>query len=199
MANTEATEGRRSIGEGLLKAALILQLALMTGFISLAVTFHVRCCRAGVLNKKLKHVLIILYISCTLITTRTVFRTVEYFSAAGAHTWEDPSDVDPIIKNEWFFWFFEVTIMYLNTTMLNIFHPMKFLPRSNKSYLAKDGVTEVEGPGFDDPRPWFVTFVDPFDIAGLIFNKGKREKYWEAGESRHVGLKSVDGARACQV
>ncbi|KAL4945454.1 hypothetical protein BDV06DRAFT_184634 [Aspergillus oleicola] len=182
LANTEATEGRRNIGEGLLKAALILQLALMVGFTSLAVTFHVRCCRAKVLTKNLQTVLTVLYCSCVLITTRTVFRTVEYFSAAGEHTWDNPDDVDPILRNEWIFWIFEVVIMYINTTMLNIFHPMRFLPRSNKIYLAKDGVTEVEGPGFKDPRPWIVTFVDPFDIAGLIFKKGKQHNYWEVDE-----------------
>ncbi|KAL4781850.1 hypothetical protein BJX76DRAFT_312136 [Aspergillus varians] len=183
LANTEASEGRRNVGEGLLKAALILQLAVMAGFSSLAIMFHLRCWRAGLLTKRLVHVLAVLYCSCVLITTRTVFRTVEYFSAAGQHTWDDPNDVNPIIRNEWIFWFFEVAVMYTNTTMLNIFHPMRYLPHSNKVYLAKDGVTEVEGPGFKDPRPWIATFVDPFDIAGLIFNKGKQQKYWEVDES----------------
>ncbi|KAL4921922.1 RTA1 like protein-domain-containing protein [Aspergillus aurantiobrunneus] len=182
LANAEAPQGRRDVGEGLLKAALILQLVVMAGFISLAVTFHVKCRRTGVLTKKLTQVLAVLYCSCVFITTRTVFRTVEYFRTAGQHSWNDPNDVEPIIKNEWLFWFFDVAIMYANTTMLNIFHPMRFLPRSNKIYLAKDGVTEVEGPGFKDPRAWIVTFVDPFDLAGLIFNKGE-EKYWEVDES----------------
>ncbi|KAL6240022.1 hypothetical protein BDW75DRAFT_1155 [Aspergillus navahoensis] len=177
LANTEATQSRRDIGDGLLKAALILQLVVMAGFVSLAVFFQVKCYRAGLLNKKLKSVLTILYCSCTLITTRTIFRTVEYFTAAGQHSWNDPNDVDPIIRNEWIFWIFEVAIMYVNTTMLNLFHPMRFLPRSNRIYLAKDGVTEVEGPGFKDPRPWYVTFIDPFDISGLI--SGRQVKYWE--------------------
>ncbi|RDW86848.1 putative RTA1 domain protein [Aspergillus mulundensis] len=181
LANTEATQSRRDIGDGLLKAALVLQLAVMAGFVSLAIFFHVRCHRAGLLTGNLITVLAVLYCSCTFITTRTIFRTVEYFTAAGQHSWDDPDDVDPIIRNEWIFWFFEVAIMYANTTMLNIFHPMRFLPRSNKIYLAKDGVTEVEGPGFKDPRPWYVTFFDPFDIAGLI--KGRQVKYWEVDES----------------
>ncbi|KAL5000279.1 hypothetical protein BDV10DRAFT_163104 [Aspergillus recurvatus] len=181
LANTEATQSRRDIGDGLLKAALILQLVVMVGFVSLAVFFQVKCYRAGLLTKKLKSVLIVLYCSCALITTRTIFRNVEYFSAAGQHSWNDPNDVDPIIRNEWIFWFFEVAIMYVNTTMLNIFHPMRFLPRSNRIYLAKDGVTEVEGPGFKDPRPWYVTFIDPFDIAGLI--SGRQVKYWEVDGS----------------
>ncbi|KAL3438314.1 hypothetical protein BDV09DRAFT_160476 [Aspergillus tetrazonus] len=181
LANAEATQRRREIGDGLLKAALILQLVVMAGFVSLAVYFQVKCYRAGLLTKKLKSVLTVLYCSCTFITTRTIFRTVEYFTAAGQHSWDDPNDVNPIIRNEWFFWFFEVVIMYANTTMLNIFHPMRFLPRSNKIYLAKDGVTEVEGPGFQDPRPCYVTFIDPFDIAGLI--SGKQVKYWETDGS----------------
>lgn len=187
LANTEATETNRDVGEGLLKAALVLQLAVMVGFVSLAVTFHVRCWRAALLTKKLRSVLIVLYCSCALITTRTVFRTVEYFMAAGQHRWDDPEDADPIVKNEWIFWIFEVAIMFANTMMLNIFHPMMCLPRSNKIYLAKDGVTEVEGPGFKDPRPWYVTFIDPFDIAGLIFKKGKDYKYWEAEASQPQG------------
>ncbi|KAI9371845.1 RTA1 like protein-domain-containing protein [Aspergillus egyptiacus] len=193
LANVEAPETRRNIGEALLKAALILQLVLMAGFSSLAITFNWRCWRAGVLSRKLQHVLVVLYCSCTLITTRTVFRTIEYFKATGEHAWDDPSDVDPIIKNEWIFWLFEVVIMYANTTMLNIFHPMMRLPRSNKVYLAKDGVTEVEGPGFKDPRPWFITFIDPFDLGGLIFNKGKQEKYWETDAGERPGSKEGNG------
>ncbi|KAL4931166.1 putative RTA1 domain protein [Aspergillus undulatus] len=198
LANTDAPESRRNIGEGLLKAALILQLALMVGFVSLAATFHLKCYRAKLLTKKLQHVLTVLYCSCVLITTRTVFRTVEYFTAAGSHTWDNPDDVDAILKNEWIFWVFEVAIMYINTTVLNIFHPMMFLPRSNKIYLAKDGVTEVEGPGFKDPRPFIVTFVDPFDIAGLIFGKGREHNYWEVDESgQGNGVQKNEGVSRC--
>ncbi|KAL4810018.1 hypothetical protein BDV18DRAFT_130126 [Aspergillus unguis] len=199
LANIEATEHNQNIGKGLLKAALVLQLAIMVGFVSVAVTFHVKCQRAGVLTKKLRTVLTVLYCSCVLITTRTVFRTVEYFTTAGQHTWDDPNDVDPIIKNEWIFWLFEVAIMYANTVMLNIFHPMRYLPRSNKTYLAKDGTTEIEGPGFKDPRPWYVTFVDPFDITGLIFNKGKRHKYWEAQSGYSEQGSEMQGGAARQV
>lgn len=71
--------------------------------------------------------------------------------------------------------------MYLNTILLNVCHPMQWLPRSNKIYLATNGVTEIEGPGYDDHRPVILTLIDPFDIVGLIKNKGRQEKYWEAG------------------
>ncbi|KAL4878679.1 hypothetical protein BJY04DRAFT_109449 [Aspergillus karnatakaensis] len=183
LANTEATQSRRDIGDALLKSALILQLALMVGFVSLTATFHRRCARAGVLNKKLCHVLTVLYCSCAFITIRTIFRTVEYFSAAAEHTWNNPDDVHYILREEWVFYLFEVAIMYANTTMLNINHPMRCLPRSNKIYLSRDGKTEIEGPGFQDPRPWYITFIDPFDLGNLLFNKGKQRKYWEVDET----------------
>lgn len=76
--------------------------------------------------------------------------------------------------------------MYANTTMLNLLHPMTKLPQSNKIYLAKDGVTEVEGPGFQDKRPFLMTFVDPFDVVGLVMRKKRHEKFWEEGNSARV-------------
>ncbi|PYH93658.1 hypothetical protein BO71DRAFT_381132 [Aspergillus ellipticus CBS 707.79] len=176
------TENKRKTGEALLKAALILQLALMVGFVALASRFHHNCYRGGVLNTKIKRALYVLYCSCALITVRTIYRTVEYFSASGLTA--SSKNISPILKNEWFFWVFEAVVMYLNTTLLNVFHPMQWLPRSNKIYLAEDGVTEIEGPGYEDHRPFLVTLVDPFDIVGLVKNKGRKERYWEVGDTR---------------
>lgn len=180
VANSEATEGKRKTGEGLLKAALILQLVLMAAFVALAARFHYNCSRGGVLNHKIKRALYVLYCSCTLITVRTIYRTVEYFSAASLNVYSG-NQISPILKDEWFFWVFEAGVMYLNTILLNVCHPMQWLPRSNKIYLATNGVTEIEGPGYDDHRPVILTLIDPFDIVGLIKNKGRQEKYWEAG------------------
>lgn len=179
IAGSGSSAASQNIGKSLLKAALIMQVALMVGFVSLAGRFHFNCIRGGVLNHKIKRTLLVLYCSCTLITIRTIFRTVEYFTAASLNAYNDLENISPLLKQEWFFWVFEVVLMYTNTTLLNILHPMHSLPRSNKIYLAKDGVTEIEGPGYDDPRPWYQTFVDPFDIYGLIINRGKKEKYWE--------------------
>lgn len=180
VASFDSTVGEQNTGKALLKAALIMQIALMVGFTALAGRFHHNCSRGGVLNHKIKRTLIVLYTSCTLITIRTIYRTVEYFTAASLNTYDDLDRISPLLKEEWFFWFFEVVFMYGNTTLLNVFHPMQSLPDSNKIYLAEDGVTEIEGPGYDDPRPWFQTLVDPFDVYGLIVNRGKKEKYWEA-------------------
>jgi hypothetical protein len=110
---------------------------------------------------------------------------VEYFDAASLTVW-NIDQMSSILKNEWYFWVFEAMIMYANTTMLNFLHPMAKLPESNKIYLAKDGVTEVEGPGFQDKRPILMTFFDPFDVVGLVTRKKRHEKFWEEGGSAGV-------------
>jgi len=180
VANSDASKSTQETGKGLLKAALILQLALMVGFVALAGRFHYNCARAGVLNKKVKRALYVLYTSCTLITIRTIYRTVEYFSAASL-TVADIKHISPVLTEEWFFWVFETVVMFSNTLLLNVFHPMRWLPRSNKIYLAEDGVTEIEGPGYQDRRHWIMTVIDPFDVVGLITKRGKQERYWEEG------------------
>lgn len=73
--------------------------------------------------------------------------------------------------------------MVINTYLLNFRHPMRFLPRNNKIYLAKDGKTEVLGPGYGDSRNFWVTVVDPFDVHGML--KGRKsagEQFWETHE-----------------
>lgn len=179
VANTGNTEATRETGQALLKAALILQLALMVGFVCLAARYQYNCARGGVLNQKLKRVLLVLYTSCTLITIRTIYRTVEYFNVASMSTANGVDNISPILKDEWFFWVFETVVMFSNTTVLNVFHPMRWLPRSNKIYLAKDGVTEIEGPGYEDRRKLLFTIFDPFDLVGLVTKGGKQEHYWE--------------------
>ncbi|KAJ5795520.1 uncharacterized protein N7518_004060 [Penicillium psychrosexuale] len=196
VASANSSVSSQNIGKALLKAALIMQIVLMTGFVALAGRFHFNCARGGVLNHKTKHALLVLYCSCTLITIRTIYRTVEYFTAASLNAYTDLENISPVLKQEWYFWIFEVVLMYSNTTLLNVFHPMRWLPRSNKIYLAEDGVNEIEGPGYDDPRHWLQTFVDPFDIYGLIVNRGKKEKYWESSLTRRedTTIKTTEGA-----
>lgn len=75
--------------------------------------------------------------------------------------------------------------MLVNHVLMNVRHPRKYLPQSTKTYLAiEDGVTEVRGPGYKDGRPFVVTLLDPFDIWGLIKEKGKakEKQFWEGGD-----------------
>ncbi|KZT53805.1 hypothetical protein CALCODRAFT_519811 [Calocera cornea HHB12733] len=177
-ANSALTPAQQEVGRDLLKAALILQLFCMACFILLAGTFELRCRKAGVLPKNLRQVLLVLYISCLLITIRTVYRTVEYWEDSGLD-FSDPDSFPPIFKREWFFWVFEAMLMASNTWLLNICHPSRFLPHNLKVYLAPDGVTEIEGAGFRDTRHFLLTLFDPFDIWGLITKRNKKNNIWE--------------------
>ena len=194
--NASLPESKQNMGRDLLKAALVIQLFVMASFILLAGNFHRRCRNANLLPDNLKAVLYTLYASSVLIAIRTIYRTVEYFSIAGLriHDGLDPMSISPIIRYEWFFWVFEALLMVLNTFLLNARHPARYLPRNNKIYLAQDGVTEVEGPGYADKRNFLVTLVDPFDIAGLVRGRDKGNKYWEG--QQEMGISAADAKTA---
>lgn len=181
MANSSLPESKRQIGRALLKTALVLQLVILGLFMALAAWFHKKCIRAGLVPQNLKTILQTLYISSALIGVRTIYRTVEYFSTAEIHYKPglDPDTLSPLLRYEWFFWLFEAVLMVINTFMLNVRHPMKYLPRDNTIYLAEDGVTEIQGPGYKDRRFWLVTFLDPFDLAGLLKGRDLEQRFWE--------------------
>lgn len=172
MANSSLTNAQRQIGKNMVMASLCLQAALFAGFGVLAALFHRNAARAGVLKKELRHVLYVLYVSATIITVRCIYRLVEYIFG-----WQSA-----IYQNEAYFWIFEAMIMFVNTALLNTIHPGKRLPRSNGTFLAKDGVTERRGPGWDDDRPWPVTIFDPLDIWGLLRGKDERTKFWDMSD-----------------
>jgi len=68
--------------------------------------------------------------------------------------------------------------MYLNVLILNIFHPGRFLPKGDKTYLDARG-QEVESAkdrgGWKDDRPWYITLFDPFNLHGLIHDHKERK------------------------
>lgn len=169
------------LGQSLMKAALLLQIASMALFVGVAAKFHRNCRRGGVCNQKLKSVFVVLYCSCSIITVRTIYRTAEYFASASVsvlNTQSSPHTRSPIFRHEWFFWVFEASLMLGNSILLNVFYPLRHIPSSDKIYLSRDGVTEIEGPGFADkgerkPRPLIVALLDPLDIVGLIRGKDK--------------------------
>jgi hypothetical protein len=187
VANTSLPQSRQNLGKSLLKAALILQLVILTLFVLLAASFTRRCKKAGLFPANLKAVLTTLYISSALIGTRTIYRTVEYFTTADLNfARADPASLTPILRYEWFFWVFEAALMMTNTFLLNARHPMRFLPRDNKIFLAQDGVTEIQGPGYKDTRPWVMTFFDPFDLLGMARGRNTNEKFWEMHDGEAI-------------
>ncbi|KAL1686911.1 hypothetical protein GGG16DRAFT_128338 [Schizophyllum commune] len=154
-------QAKQHLSRDLLRAAMLLQLATMALFVDITMRFHVRCRRAGVLKHNLRKAILVVYGSCAIITVRTVYRTVEEAESGGGER-------SPIVCNEWFFWVFEATLMFLNSTFLSVFHPARFLPRNYKVFLARDGQTEMEGPGDANKRGWIQSILDPFDLIGLV-------------------------------
>ncbi|KAJ4369638.1 hypothetical protein N0V83_005400 [Neocucurbitaria cava] len=172
MANSSMTDAQRKVGANMVKASLCLQAALFGAFGLLAAQFHHRANKAGVLKKDLKVLLCVMYVSATIVTIRCIYRLVEYIEG-----WDSS-----IYQNEVYFWIFEASIMFINTALLNMWHPGKRLPKSNSVFLARDGVTERRGPGWEDDRPWIVTMFDPFDLWGLVKGNDKKMQFWDMSD-----------------
>ncbi|KAI4526606.1 hypothetical protein K525DRAFT_287519 [Schizophyllum commune Loenen D] len=159
-------QAKQHLSRDLLRAAMLLQLATMALFVDITIRFHVLCRRAGVLKRNLRNVILV------------VWCMAAYFEGAiPAAAGNGGGDGSPIVCNEWFFWVFEATLMFMNSAFLSVFHPARFLPRDYKVFLARDGQTEIEGPGDTDKRGWIQSILDPFDLIGLV--RGKDVKYWE--------------------
>lgn len=163
------TPERRQIGLDLVKASLVMQVILFFGFVSIVALFHIRARRAGVFNYKLKVIIYTMYASSTLILMRNLFRTVAIFTPHDSYT----------NTTEWLIWVWEMVPMLFNTFMLNIWPPAKYLPRDNKVYLARDGMTELQGPGWEDRRSFLMTVIDPFNVRGLINGEDSKNRFWE--------------------
>lgn len=187
-ANQSLPPSSQETGKALLKASLLIQIVVIFLFVTLATTFHRRCVAAGIRNEKLTAVLRTLYASSALIAVRTVYRIVEYWGTAELHVGPgfDPMTLGPEVRYEWFFYVFEAAVMLANAGLWNFRHPRKYLPKSTKLYLARDGVTEIMGPGYKDTRGFLWTLFDPFDLYGLIRGRDQETRFWE-GEERAVG------------
>lgn len=181
IASPDAGETTRDVGHILMKASLIIQIIVIGLFCLLAVTFQRRCARALIRTRKISGPLLTLYASMGLIAVRCVYRTVEHFgfSAMELTVGSDKGveDLSPIVRHEWFFYVFEAALLLINTWMWNLRHPRRYLPENYNVYLAQDGVTEIEGPGWKDNRPFVMTLIDPF--GWFESKKDKSRPYWE--------------------
>lgn len=84
--------------------------------------------------------------------------------------------------------------MLLVTYSLHIWHPARLLPTDYKVYLATDGVTERQGPGWVDKRTFLVTVLDPFNLWGLFASSGasKEVNFWETDTEQHEVVQKLD-------
>ncbi|KAL9101530.1 MAG: hypothetical protein Q9163_003226 [Psora crenata] len=172
LANLDSTPAERKVGEALVRASLLLQVALFVLFITLELVFHARCIRGRITPRNLTAILALLYASSLLILTRNVYRVIEVWHGYAGY----------LARHEAFFYVFDAALMLVNSLAMNVWHPAVFLPRNFRVYLAPDGVREKVGPGWDDARPWWVTVLDPFDVVGLFSKKTREErrrKFWE--------------------
>lgn len=110
----------------------------------------------------------VLYASNLLLLLRNSFRTAAFF-----YPWNSVAN-----GSEWPIWVFEFVPMVINTYLMNILPPAKYLPANQRIYLAMDGETEMEGPGMIDKRPFFISLIDPFDIVGIIKHKDRKNRFW---------------------
>ena len=174
-----------AIGLGLIKAALLLQVVLFLGFIGLQALFHRRCIRHGVLSPNLRSIMILMYMSNTLILFRNVFRVIDNFL---------PNDAGSK-RFETYEWCLDVLPIALNGLLLTAFFPAVYLPRSNKVYIGSDGRTERHGPGWQDKRPFLQTLFDPFDCIGLARGADTKNRFWEHEQDHPVvvsGKEEID-------
>lgn len=178
VSNPDSSVTQLRIGRGLIRASILLQVVCFLAFVTLEATFHQRCLRANILNKKLRMIITLLYTSSAIILIRNIYRVVEVFQGYTGY----------LQTHEAFFYVFDGALMLINSVMFNLYHPMMFLPLSNKIYLSKDGVTEVEGAGWVDKRPFLATVVDPFDLVGLIKGRDKTSNFWETGQAQRDDL-----------
>lgn len=182
--NTSNLPSEIRSGVNMVRASIVLQLACFVGFIALEVVFHRRCSKAKILTTKLRTIITLLYVSSTLILIRHIYRVVEVWQGYDSY----------LNSHEAFFYCFDGALMLVNTLMWNVRHPMEFLPSDNKIYLSKDGHTELEGPGWQDRRPFLVTLFDPFDIVGLFRGRDKASMFWE-NEEKHRKVAGDDTTR----
>ncbi|KAJ3575582.1 hypothetical protein NPX13_g3987 [Xylaria arbuscula] len=192
VANVSLPQYLQETGHTLFKVALILQLIVILLFVTLASTFYWRCRKNGINHVKVNQPLVTLYVSSAIIFARTVYRTVEYFEVQSAVTFSAASGVlpeSPILRYEWYFYVFEASLMLINSVLLNVRHPRRWLPQSTKLYLAKDGISEIMGPGYKEDRGFVATLLDPFDVYGMIKGRDKTTRFWDQPSSPASGHK----------
>ncbi|KAI1165284.1 RTA1 like protein-domain-containing protein [Nemania serpens] len=186
VANRSLPERLQNTGHTLFKVALILQLVVIISFVALATTFYRRCRKNGINHTKVNQPLLTLYISTALILVRTIYRTVEYFEIETINFFDpgfDPRAQSPIVRYEWLFYIFEAALMLINSVLINARHPRRWLPQSTKVYLAKDGISEILGPGYKEDRNFVATLFDPFDIYGMIKGRDNATRFWDEHET----------------
>ncbi|KAI1753237.1 putative RTA1 domain protein [Xylaria castorea] len=171
-ANPSSAPSQQQLGSHLTLASIGIQLGVIVIFIVIAGLFHRRCIQAKVYAKGVSTPLITLYVSMAFITIRSIYRLVEHVdnTSVDLSNPESLKTLSPLLRNEWYFYVFESTLMLLNSVIWNIWNPGRYLPKNYHVHLAEDGRTEVEGEEYADDRPFLAKAAHVVTL-GILFRK----------------------------
>ncbi|KAM0278254.1 hypothetical protein ACHAQH_005267 [Verticillium albo-atrum] len=186
------------IGHIMMRASYALQLIINISFLALVIFFHRRCINARVAGARaVRYTLITIYTSVALILVRTVYRTVEHYAMEEIDDKDirSPVDIPVVVRYEVYFCVFDAALMLVNLILWNFMHTSRYLPADNKTYIARDGVTEVKGSGWQDPRSKSARMMDPFDLMSMCGCR-KRQKGRPSEWVDNIEVGSMDAMRA---
>lgn len=166
------------LGSAFVKASLILQIVLYTFYLFILGIWHCQAAKRA-LNRRY---LMTLYACGVLILIRCIYRSAEYFQGAEGY----------LALHEVYYYVLDALAILSMLVMLNIFHPGKFFPEDSSVYLAENGVTKVEGPGWSDERRWYWAMLDPLGLADCFKTDRTQPRFWERDE---IGLDIVERRR----
>jgi hypothetical protein len=143
-ANPASSATQQHLGKYLIIAAISLQLIMIITFAILAGLFHRLCIQSNILPRAAATPLYTLYASMALIFVRCLYRLVEHTgnTTVRLRDAEALKALSPLVRQEWYFYVFEATLMLVNSVIWNVWNPGRYL-RGNLR-LAEDGRTEVE-------------------------------------------------------
>jgi hypothetical protein len=167
-------------GGRLLSVSLLLQAVIELVFIAMVAQMHHRAVRSKMLTKNIRTLCIMLYGTSTFVLFRCIARAIESF---GTETVTSCNGLcHELLFHDWYLYAFEAAPMVCYTYWLNIVHPGRLLPQSNKVYLDPDVSTERVGPGWIDGRSRAARWTDVADLSGYMRGSLKREAFWEQPE-----------------
>lgn len=193
LASAGGDQGKLESGATLLAISVVLQGGVELLFIYIVFLMHRRCVRTKMLTPNVRSICIMLYGTSTLVLARCIYRSVEKFTLLSLISSQScTAACGNVLKKEWFLYAFDAAPMILYTYWLNLVHPGRLLPKDMKRFLDSSMV-ERHGPGWVDNRSKLATFVDLFDIAGILKGQPGHERYWLHPEQWSV---TVDGSFA---
>lgn len=168
-------------GAGLVFGAVILQAVVEYMFMCMVALMHYRASKAHMCTPNVRKICIMLYGTSLLVLLRCIFRAIEAYNIFNIYANPDkPCEgmCRSLIVQEWHIYAFEAAPMVIYTLWLNIMHPGRYLPSNKNRFLGFD-CDERLGPGWIDRRPKMKTYLDPFDVEGLMKGQADHDKFWE--------------------